>query len=450
MIRPSFPAALLVAAALTAFGSVAWAAGKIFPYPYVQEDLPNGLRLITVPTGYPNIVALFIVVSSGSRNEVEPGKSGFAHLFEHLMFRGTKEFPSEKYQAEIKDAGAASNAFTTDDFTAFHTTFSKEDLPRILSMEADRFQHLEYSPEAFKTETLAVLGEYNKNSASPISKLFETLRATAFTTHTYRHTTMGFLADIQAFPQEYEYSRQFFGRYYRPEYTTIIVSGDVDAKRVRSLVDERWGAWKRGDYNPEIPAEPAQTAPRTAHVDWPSPTLPWVVVAYRGPAFADTTEDTTALDAISRLGFDESSALYQRLVIQDQSVDALRANPPENVDPELFTVLARLKDAANIPAVQKQMIAAVEGFATTQVDAAKLNVLKEHIRHEFALQLNNSESVAQTVGQFVARRRTPESMNRYYDEYAKLTPADIQRVAKKYLVEQGRTVVTLTSAGGTK
>ena len=366
------------------------------------------------------------------------------------MFRGTKEFPSEKYQAEIKDAGAASNAFTTDDFTAFHTTFSKEDLPRMLSMEADRFQHLDYSPEAFKTETLAVLGEYNKNSASPISKLYETLRATAFTTHTYRHTTMGFLADIQAFPQEYEYSRQFFGRYYRPEYTTIIVSGDVDAKRVRSLVDERWGAWKRGDYNPEIPAEPAQTAPRTAHVDWPSPTLPWVVVAYRGPAFADTTEDTTALDAISRLGFDESSALYQRLVIQDQSVDALRANPPENVDPELFTVLARLKDAANIPAVQKQMIAAVEGFATTQVDAAKLNVLKEHIRYEFALQLNNSESVAQTVGQFVALRRTPESMNRYYDEYAKLTPADIQRVAKKYLVEQGRTVVTLTSAGGTR
>ena len=137
-------------------------------------------------------------------------------------------------------------------------------------------------------------------------------------------------------------------------------------------------------------------------------------------------------------------------MVQDQSVDALRANPPENVDPELFTVLARLKDAANIPAVQKQMIAAVEGFATTQVDAAKLNVLKEHIRYEFALQLNNSESVAQTVGQFVALRRTPESMNRYYDEYAKLTPADIQRVAKKYLVEQGRTVVTFTSAGKMK
>src|ERR1700722_19337587 len=182
------------------------AANKIFPYPYVQDDLPNGLRLITIPTDYPNIVSLFIVVGTGSRNEIEPGKSGFAHLFEHLMFRGSPEFSPARYEQVLQGAGAASNAFTTDDFTAFHTTFSKEDLPQILSMEADRFQHLAFEPAEFKTETLAVLGEYNKNSASPTSKLFETLRATAFTTHTYKHTTMGFLADIKAMPEEYDYS----------------------------------------------------------------------------------------------------------------------------------------------------------------------------------------------------------------------------------------------------
>src|SRR5438270_6063138 len=159
-------------------------AGAIFPYPYVQEDLPNGLRLITIPTDFPNIVSLFIVVGTGSRNEVEPGKSGFAHLFEHLMFRGTPEYSPERYQSELKKAGAASNAFTTDDYTAYHTTFSKEDLAHILAIEADRFQRLSYEPPAFKTETLAVLGEYNKNSARPTSKLCETLRATAFKVHT--------------------------------------------------------------------------------------------------------------------------------------------------------------------------------------------------------------------------------------------------------------------------
>jgi zinc protease len=397
-----------------------------------------------VPTDYPNIVALYIVVSTGSRNEVEPGKSGFAHLFEHLMFRGTPNFSPERYQSELSKAGAASNAFTTDDFTAYHTTFSKEDLPRILSMEADRFQHLAYDQSAFKTETLAVLGEYNKNSASPTSKLFEIIRATAFKKHTYQHTTMGFVEDIEAMPNEYDYSRQFFDRYYRPEYTTIIVAGDVDPKKVRSLIDERWGTWKRGSYKPAIPVEPPQDGPRTAHVDWPSETLPMLAVAYRGPAYSDNTEETTALDAISRLGFDQTSPLYQKLVIEEQKVDSMNAGPPNNLDPELFGVTVRVKKAADSPSIRQQIIATVEGFAANPVDAKKLDALKEHLRYEFALQLNNSQSIAGTVAQYVALRRTPETINRYYDEYAKLTPEDIRKVARKYLVDKNRTVVTLT------
>jgi zinc protease len=427
-----------------------FAADKIFPYPYVQEDLPNGLRLITIPTDYPNIVSLYIVVGAGSRNEVEPGKSGFAHLFEHLMFRGTPEFSAERYQNELQNAGAASNAFTSDDLTAFHTTFSKEDLPRILSMEADRFAHLSVPPAVFKTETLAVLGEYNKNSASPTSKLFETLRATAFHVHPYQHTTMGFLKDIEAFPDEYDYSRQFFDRYYRPEYTTIIVAGDVDPKRIRALIDERWGAWKRGGFKPSIPAEPPQDGPRTAHVDWPTETLPWVAVAYHGPAYTDSSEETAALDAISRLGFGETSPLYQKLVIDEQKVDAMRAGPPTNIDPELFGVLARVKNAADLPAIQQQIITTIEGFASKPVDSKKLDALKEHLRYEFALQLDNSESIAAAVAQYVALRRTPETINRYYDAYARLAPADIETVARKYLIDKNRTVVTLTSTAGPK
>jgi len=170
---------------------------KTFPFPYTQEDLPNGLRLVTIPTDSPNLVSIYIVVQTGSRNEVEPGKTGFAHLFEHLMFRGTEEYSPEKYQEVLQRAGAASNASTSDDLTQFYTTFSKEDLPQILAMEADRFQHLKYSPEMFKTETGAVLGEYNKNSSNPEEKLDEVLHDTAFDRHTYKHTTMGFLQDVQ-------------------------------------------------------------------------------------------------------------------------------------------------------------------------------------------------------------------------------------------------------------
>ena len=428
------------------------AAGKIFPYAYVQEDLPNGLRLITIPTDFPNIVSLYIVVGAGSRNEVEPGRTGYAHLFEHLMFRGTAEFPPEKYNAALKAAGAASNAFTSSDLTAYHTTFSKEDLPGILSMEADRFQHLDYDEAAYRTETQAVLGEYNKNSANPNEKIFETLRATGFKTHTYSHTTMGFLQDVQAMPEGYAYSREFFHRYYSPEYTTIIVAGDVDPKKVRALIDERWGAWKRGNYKAQIPAEPPQDGPRRAHLDWPSPTLPWVDVAWRGPAYSDDTMDTVALDAISRLGFDQNSPLYQKLVVEDQKLDSLEAGPPNNIDPEFFAVMARVKDPKDLSAIEDQIKATAASFAEKPVDAKKLEALKQHMRYEFALQLDNSEAIAATVAQYVALRRTPETINRYYDLCAKLTPADIQRVAKKVLIDKNLDVVTLTSvaAGGTK
>src|SRR5260370_1527028 len=225
---------------LISFLTVAFSATapeKVFPFPYTQDDLPNGLRLLTIPTEFPNIVALYIVVHTGSRNEVESGKSGYAHLFEHLMFRGTPRYPSDKYTAMIRTAGADQNANTTDDITVYHTTFSKEDLDTMLMLEADRFQNLKYTEQAFKTETLAVLGEYNKNSANPVQKLSETLRETAFRRHTFQHDAMGFLKDVQDMPHQHAYGIQFFQRYYRPEYTTIVVPSNVDTPTLKPPVD---------------------------------------------------------------------------------------------------------------------------------------------------------------------------------------------------------------------
>ena len=424
--------------------AAAGAPQKVFPYPYDQHDFPNGLRLITIPTDYPNVVALYIVVGTGSRNEVEPGKSGFAHLFEHMMFRGTRRFPPARYEAALKQAGAASNAYTTDDHTAYHTTFSKEDLETILSMEADRFQNLEYSPEVFKTETLAVLGEYNKDSSSPTSKLSEVLRDTAFDRHTYKHTTMGFLKDIQDMPNQYEYSRLFFDRYYRPQYTTIIVAGDVSPERVRALAQKYWGNWKRGDYRPAIPAEPPQQGPRANQIQWPTPTLPWVVVSFHGPAYSDQQKEQAALDLISFLGFSESSALYQKLVIQEQKVAMLQADSPDRVDPCLFSVWARLKKPADLESVRQDILATLETFKQKPVAAERLGEVKRHLRYSFALSLNNSETIAGLVARFIALRRTPETMNRLYDLYDRITAEDIRNVARKYLIENGRTIVKLT------
>jgi len=434
---------------LTLCSMLAFAAGerRIFPYNWDQHDFQNGLRLIVVPTDYPNVVALYIVVQAGSRNEVEPGKSGFAHLFEHMMFRGTKSFPPEKYEGVLKAAGASSNAYTTDDHTAYHTTFSKEDLETILAMEADRFQNLEYSPDVFRTEALAVLGEYNKNSADPANKLEEVLRDTAFDRHTYKHTTMGFLKDILDMPNQFDYSRLFFDRYYRPEYTTIIVAGDVEPARVRALVEKYWGGWKPGRFRPEIPAEPPAGAPRTNHISWASPTLPWVVVGFRGPAYSDEIPDHAALDLIAYLGFSESSELYRKLVIREQRVDILEAENLRRVDPYLFNVWARVKKDADVAAVRDEILATLEAFQQEPVDAQRLERVKRHLRYRFVLSLRDSQAVAATVARFVALRRTPETINRLFELYEKVTPATIQAVARKYFIEQGRTIVTL--AGGT-
>src|SRR4029079_6679723 len=134
----------------------------VLPYQATERTLANGLKVIVVPTGFPNLVSIVIAVQVGSRNEVEPGKSGFAHLVEHLMFRGTPNTPPETFRAFLSRAGARDNANTGDDRTHYYATFAKEHREQILSLYADMFQHLSYSEADFKTEARAVLGEYNK------------------------------------------------------------------------------------------------------------------------------------------------------------------------------------------------------------------------------------------------------------------------------------------------
>lgn len=418
---------------------------KIFPYQYRIDELPNGLHLLTIPTDFPNLVAVYTVVRTGSRNEIEPGKSGYAHLFEHLMFRGSEHYTPEQRDAILKRAGAEDNAYTTDDRTVFHELFSKEDLDKILELNADTFQHLKYAPDAFKTETKAVLGEFNKNSANPSEKIFEVLRATAFKKHTYEHTTMGFIKDIEDMPNQYDYSLQFYKRYYRPENVTIIVVGDVQHDPVLALVKKYFGDWQRGNYTPQIPAEPQQDAPREENINWPSPSLPYVDVAFRGPAYSDTDKDHAALDLLQAYAFGENSELYQRLVLKEQKVDALGSSFSDRLDPELFYVEARVKDEKDVPDVRDQILATFKRYTTELIPQAKLDETRARQRYSFALSLDSSEAIAATLAEYIALRGTPETINKLYALYDQITPADIRAAAAKYFVDHNRTIVTLTS-----
>jgi zinc protease len=421
------------------------ASNKIFDMPYLMRDLDNGLRVIIVPTDYPDIVSIQIPVQTGSRNEVEPGKSGFAHFFEHMMFRGTEAYPSEVYTDILKKAGANQNAYTTDDYTNYHITFTKADLEKIIELEADRFQRLKYTEEQFRTEALAVKGEYLKNFSNPIRKMLERISDLMFTVHTYKHTTMGFIEDIEAMPDQMEYSNLFFDRWYRPEKTVVILVGDLDAEETFKLVEKYWGGWERGDYEADIPVEPPLDGPRYEHLQWEGPTQPWYVQAYRGPAYVPTEKDMPALDLVSSIYFSQSSDLYRKLVIRDQAVDQLFGYFPGQKDPGMLLIAARLTDVAQVTNVRNSINATLTEARTQLVADTKIEETKSRLRYGFTANLDNSNGIAEMLASVVHYSRTPETINEVYETYASLTASDVRDVANKYFVDSQRVTFTLSN-----
>ncbi|MCF6319967.1 MAG: insulinase family protein, partial [Proteobacteria bacterium] len=417
---------------------------KVFNLPYLMHDLDNGLRVIVVPTDYPEVVTVQIPVQTGSRNEVEEGKSGFAHFFEHMMFHGTDNYSTEEYSKILKNAGADQNAYTTDDYTNYHTTLTKDDLEMLLMLEADRFQNLTFEEAEFKTEALAVKGEYLKNSANPFSKLRETIRDNAFTKHTYKHTTMGFFRDIDDMPNQYEYAKEFFDRWYRPEKTAVIVVGDVDAEKTFELVKKYWGNWKRGNYVADIPKEPKSIGQIYKHIKWESPTQPWFTMAFHGPADNPQFVDKNALDLMLQINFGSTSEIYQELVTNKQLADQFYAFTPSHKDPGLIYFAARLTDAKHYNTVKDTIVSAIIKARTQVPDVTKLNDLKSAQRYGFATALDNSATIGAILASNVQRNRDPEIINQDFATLKKVTADDLLMVANKYLVDDGRVMVSLS------
>jgi zinc protease len=418
-------------------------AGDVFPFPVHQTVLDNGLKVVVVPFDSPGIVAFYTVVRTGSRQEVEPGHSGFAHFFEHMMFRGTEKFPQAAYNDALKAMGADSNAFTTDDWTNYYIVGPAAELERIIELESDRFINLRYTEPEFRTEALAVLGEYNKNASNPFFFLHERLREEAFEEHTYEHTTMGFLDDIKAMPGYYDYSLRFFDRFYRPENVVVLVVGDVDPERVFALASPSYAGWEKGYQPPEIAPEPPQAERRVTEVDWPNPTRPHLTMGWHVPAFDEATADTAALDLVSQLLFSENAPLYQELVVDKQLVDFIGGGASFRRDPYLFTVTSRLRSAEALPEVEATLERYLEGLKAEPVERARLERIKSHLRYDFALALDSAPSVADLVAEFLHLTTDPESINRLYDRYQAVTPEDVQRVAREYFRAENQTVVRL-------
>lgn len=423
-------------------------ARRIFPYRVAQDTLPNGLKTIVVTMDSPGLVTYWSIVRTGSRDEVEPGRSGFAHFFEHMMFRGTKKYFGPVFDEIITSLGADCNAFTTDDYTAYHLTFAKEDLERVVEIESDRFQNLSYEEPAFQTEAGAVYGEYRKGITHPLALLDEKFRDLAYDVHTYKHTTIGFEADIRAMPEAYDYSLAFFQRFYRPENVVILVVGDASAPDVFGLVRKYYSSWKKGYAPPHVTPEPEQTHERTGAVTYPGRTLPIAQVSYQGSAFDPDDADYVGAMLLVDLAFGETSPLYKRLVLDEQKVQTLEAYVPMNRDASTFDIMAMVKQPEDLDGVRDEIYRTLERFQTTPVEAEKLAQLKRRHKYAFLMALDTPDRVAQALSRPIALTGGVECVDRLYEALERATADDVQRAARKYFVSSRRTVMVLRGTEG--
>jgi zinc protease len=422
---------------------------EVFPFPVHEKKLDNGLRIITIPYDSPGLVSFYLIVRTGSRDEVEPGHSGFAHFFEHMMFRGTDRYSQDAYNDVLKRMGVDANASTWDDRTVYYMTGPARGFETMVDIEADRFKSLKYTEDGFRTEALAVLGEYNKSASSPFLPMVERLRDLAFTRHTYKHTTIGFLADVKAMPGYYQYSLDFFKRFYRPENVIALVVGDVKEDRANAVVTKHFADWEPGYQPPRIEAEPPQTERRTAHIDWPNPTRPYLMIGYHTPAFTTATVDFPALDIISELLFSEAAPLYQELVVKQQIADFIGGGAEDHRDPYLFTVTARMKSEDAVSKVQAAFDRHVSRLKTELVDQARLRRVTAHLRNRFTQSLDTPDAIADRVSHYTSLTGSVSTINELFRRYQDVTPADVQRVARQAFRTENETVVTLAEGGKT-
>jgi len=419
------------------------AGGNILPYPILQTKMANGLNVVTVPYDSPGLVAFYIVVRVGSRDEIEPGKTGFAHFFEHMMFRGTEKYSKEQYSDALKATGASANANTWLDRTVYHMTGNAEMLEKMFELESDRFMNLKYSVQDFKTEAGAVKGEYTKNSASPYVQLNEKMQDVAFSKHTYKHTTMGFFEDVVNMPNQFDFSLEFFKRFYRPEYTTLIVVGDVNAEKVNGLAQKYFGSWKRGTYVNTIPPEPEQTATKYAHVKMEG-FPPALSMNYKSPAFGKGNKEVVALDLLLTILFSEKSALYKKLVVNEQKVRSLEANVMFTRDPYLAQIDASVKEPADLQYVRNEITKTLKNAATSPMDGKDIKETKMRMRYGFAMGLDSPTKIAENLSYFTWVTGEPESINTVFKMVDQITPEDMMAAAKKYLTDTRLTLATIS------
>ena len=407
---------------------------------FQQKTLPNGLRVLSAVDHSSPTVAIQVWYHVGSKDD-PPGRSGFAHLFEHIMFKATKNMKSEMMDRLTEDVGGFNNAFTNPDVTVYYEVVPSNYLETLLWAEADRLSGLTVDEPNFKSERSVVEEEYRQSYlAPPYGMLNYLIEQQTFTTHPYKRPTIGSIADLDA--ASLENVRAFHEMFYRPDNATLVVVGDFDPKQLDTWVARYLAPIPK----PAIPLprvdvkEPERTAERRIVHNAPNVPLPAIALTYLAPS--EKSPDSEPLQvAATILGQGDASRLYKSLIYEQQVAQSADAITDFREDAGVFYFNIVLASEKKPEDVERALLAEIKKIQDTPVSAAELNRAKNQLVTNELRQRETSNGKALALGESAVLLGDPNRVNTDLAKLQAVTAADVQRVMKKYFTATNRLVI---------
>jgi Predicted Zn-dependent peptidases len=433
-----FRTSLLVAIILITQASV-FSQPRLPQIKFSDRTLANGLRLISAPDHSSPTVAIQVWYHVGSKDDPNQ-RSGFAHLFEHMMFKSTKNMKSEMMDRLTEDVGGSNGASTNDDVTIYNEVVPSNYLETLIWAEADRLAGLNVDEANFKSERDVVKEEYRESVLTPPYGRFDfLLQQKSFLQHPYKRPTIGSIEDLDA--ASLSDVQEFHATYYRPDNATLIVVGDFDQKQLDSWVDKYFGPIEKP--NQPVPRVQIKEPLRNSEirlVEHGINELPAVGFTYLTPGLANP--DTDALEvAAAILGGGESSRLYHALVYEQQLAADVGASSDSREDASLFEITAVLSEGKRPEDVERSLLAEVRKLQDQPVMKVELDKAKNQLITNLFRERETSEGTAQVLGEAAVLLGDPEKANFDLARLQAVTVADVQRVMKKYFASSNRLVL---------
>ncbi len=408
------------------------------------RELPNGLRVRVLADSSSPTVSYYTFFHVGSRNE-RLGLTGISHLFEHMMFNGAARYGPKEFDRVLEARGGHSNAYTSNDLTAYYEDFAADALDTVLDLESDRMRSLRLTDESLEQEREVVKEERRLRTENSIFGLMEEqLESLIFLAHPYRWPVIGWMDDIQRIGRAD--CESFFRTYYAPSNAAIYCVGDVEADSVLDRIERAYGDIPRGPAPaPVAEGEPPQRGERRAQIHYPAQ-APALLAGWRGPAARSA--DAAVLDVLQVcLGVGESSRLRRRLILDLELAVSVTISWGWRVDPGVFFVFAELAPGISPARVEAAIGEEIERVARRGVSDREVARARALLRSSVLHELATHHGIAHALGQAEALLGDWREAGRALDHYARVTPAEVQRVAVEYLAATRRCVVELEPEG---